>query len=105
MPATPFRNLRSASLTLLVATFAYSALAQGSTPAGAQVREHFERAQTALRANDPAAAEKEFREAIRIEPGFAQAHANLASLLASRGELDEARCHFKESLRLKPGYA
>ena len=39
-----------------------------------------------LAGGDGAAAEKEFREAMRIQPGFAQAQANLASLLASRGE-------------------
>ncbi len=66
-----------------------------------------------LAEGDGAAAEKEFREAVRIQPGNAKVQANLASVLASRSELAnqlgnqvaEARYHFEQSIRLKPDYA
>ena len=34
-----------------------------------------------------------------------KAHNNLASLALSRGRLGEAEAHFREALRLSPGYA
>jgi predicted CXXCH cytochrome family protein len=66
-----------------------------------------------LAEGDGAAAEKEFREAVRIQPGNAKVQANLASVLASRSALAnqlanqvaEARYHFEQSIRLKPDYA
>jgi Flp pilus assembly protein TadD len=58
-----------------------------------------------LLAEDKAAAEKEFREAMRVQPGLAEVQMNLASVLASGGATAEARYHFERSIRLKPGYA
>jgi len=58
-----------------------------------------------IRGGDWAGAEKEFREALRIEPGIAEWQANLANLLASRGEMSEAGSGFERSIRLKPDYA
>ena len=51
-----------------------------------------------VRAGDFAGAEKEFREALRIEPGIAEWQ-------ASRGETPEAAYCFELSVRLKPDYA
>ena len=42
---------------------------------------------------------------MRIEPGIAEWQANLANLLASRGEMSEAGYDFELSIRLKPDYA
>ena len=105
MLATSFRNLRSASLTLLVAALAYSALAQGSTSPGAQVREHFERAQTALRANDPAAAEKEFRAVLVLEPKNPGAHTGIGVLDMGRGDCRAASGEFRSALAAEPSFA
>jgi len=44
--------------------------------------------------------EREFREAVRIQPGSATLRANLAGLLASRDRIPEARYEFKQSIRL-----
>jgi predicted CXXCH cytochrome family protein len=58
-----------------------------------------------VRGGDLSGAEKEFRAALRIEPGAAEWQANLANLLASRGDAREAGYRFELSIRLKPGYA
>ena len=39
---------------------------------------------------DQAAAEQQFREALRIQPGIADWRLNLARVLATRGEIPEA---------------
>src|SRR5713101_8953498 len=49
--------------------------------------------------------EPAFREAIRIRPDYAEAHSNLASVLASAGRFDEARYNFELAIRLKPDFA
>ena len=46
---------------------------------------------------------REYREAVRLNPGMGQAHNNLASLLEGTGQYDEALVHYREALRLKPG--
>ncbi|HYL37996.1 MAG TPA: tetratricopeptide repeat protein [Bryobacteraceae bacterium] len=50
-------------------------------------------------------AEAAFREAIRLQPDYAQAHLNLAILLFQRGHAEEAGYQFESSIRAKPGYA
>ncbi|HLG95214.1 MAG TPA: tetratricopeptide repeat protein [Bryobacteraceae bacterium] len=54
---------------------------------------------------DTGRAEKGFREAIRLEPDYAQAHMNLAILLFSRRQIDEATYHFAYAVRVRPRYA
>ena len=49
-----------------------------------------------------AAGEASFREAIRIKPDYADAHGNLASLLAATNRLSEAQSEFDGALRLNP---
>ena len=105
MPTTPFRNLRSASLTLLVASLGCSAFAQSSTPPGAQVREHFERAQRALRASDPAAAEKEFRAVLALEPKNPGAHTGIGVLDMGGGDCRAASGEFRLALAAEPSFA
>ena len=46
------------------------------------------------------AADKEFREALRIEPNLAEAHAGLARALSAQGKKDEAVQHYQEAVRL-----
>jgi protein O-mannosyl-transferase len=46
---------------------------------------------------------REYREALRVNPGLGQAHNNLASLLEGSGQCEEALVHYREALRLKPG--
>jgi Flp pilus assembly protein TadD len=46
-----------------------------------------------------------FREALQLEPDYAEAHNNLGITLASLGKLEEAIGHWREALRIKPGFA
>jgi predicted O-linked N-acetylglucosamine transferase (SPINDLY family) len=47
-------------------------------------------------------AEASFAEALRHDPADADGHANLASLMADQGRVDEARRHALEAVRLRP---
>jgi Tfp pilus assembly protein PilF len=54
---------------------------------------------------DPVRAEGFFREAIRIQPQYAQALTNLAVLLSQRNRTEEAAYNFERVIRLRPNYA
>ena len=43
---------------------------------------------------------EQFREALRIQPEFADAHSELAQVLTARGNRDEAVKHYNEALRI-----
>lgn len=51
---------------------------------------------------DRAGAEAAFRRAIQIDPNFAEAYANLGSILANQNKLAEAVTNFETAIRLKP---
>jgi tetratricopeptide (TPR) repeat protein len=53
----------------------------------------------------PAEAEGSYREAIRLESGYVEAHTNLGHLLASQGRLTAAEVSCREALRLDPANA
>ena len=48
---------------------------------------------------------RQFQEALRLKPDYAEAHNNLGIALARKGQIDEAISQFQEALRLKPDYA
>ena len=48
---------------------------------------------------------REFQEAIRLKPDFADAHNNLGTSLLIRGQADEAIREFQEAIRINPDYA
>ncbi|MBF0179838.1 MAG: tetratricopeptide repeat protein [Magnetococcales bacterium] len=52
-----------------------------------------------------AEAEAAYREAIRLQPGNADAHNNLGSLLLTRQDFPRAELACREALRLQPGHA
>ena len=54
---------------------------------------------------DPGRAEASFREAIRLAPGYAEAHMNLAILIFQSRRVGEAKYHFERALRFRPDYA
>ena len=45
---------------------------------------------------------KEYREALRIDPGYANAHNNLGNVLLAQGKHEEAIREFREVVRLQP---
>ena len=45
---------------------------------------------------------KQFREALRLDPDYAQAHNNLAAMLQLAGQFDEALDHYRRALALRP---
>lgn len=49
-----------------------------------------------------AGAEAAFRRAIQIDPNFAEAYANLGSILANQNKLAEALPNFQTAIRIKP---
>jgi predicted CXXCH cytochrome family protein len=55
--------------------------------------------------DDAASAERFFREAIRLQPGYAQALTNLAVLLSETNRTEEAAYNFERAIRLRPDYA
>jgi predicted CXXCH cytochrome family protein len=55
--------------------------------------------------DDTARAERSFREAIRLQPGYAQALTNLAILLSQTDRTEEAAYTFERAIHLRPDYA
>lgn len=47
---------------------------------------------------------RQYLEAIRLKPDYAEAHNNYGSALGRKGRLDEAIREFQEAIRLKPDY-
>lgn len=104
MGSTPFRNSWSASLALFLASIAQTALPQAPIQPSPPVREHFERAQAALRANDAAAAEKEFRAVLALDPKNPGAHTGIGILDMSRGDYRAASDEFYSALAVQPSF-
>jgi len=64
------------------------------------VKAHYYLAVAFAGQGDFEAADKEFQEAIRIEPNLAEAHAGLARALSAQGKKDQAVQHYQEAVRL-----
>ena len=47
----------------------------------------------------------EYLEALRIDPGFADAHKNVGLEYARKGLMDKAEFHWRRALQINPGYA
>lgn len=60
---------------------------------------------TLARRGDLAGAEAHYREALRIDPGFASARVSLGLLRLDQNRSSEAVAEFREAVRLKPGEA
>lgn len=66
---------------------------------------HFAAAQQAQASKDYPSAEKEYQEALRLSPGFAEVHMNLGLVYQLEGRDSEAMNEFHRALKLKPTLA
>ena len=55
-----------------------------------------------LRAGDAPKAQAEFGEAVRLKPGYAEAHYNLALALQQEGKDEAARAEFAKAYEIAP---
>lgn len=76
--------------------------AAGSSP---EARRLFERANALRDRALPDEAEAAYREAIRLDPMFAEARSNLGSVLGRRGRFDEAVVELRRAIEIAPGLA
>ena len=63
---------------------------------------YYNRAITNARLNDTAAAEKDYRQAIKLNPNMAEALDGLSSILVSQGKTKEAQQYIDQSLKINP---
>jgi Tfp pilus assembly protein PilF/DNA-binding transcriptional MerR regulator len=82
-----------------------TASTRGARPAGAPptatAADCYELA-VALEADDPAAAEAAYRQALAIDPDLADAHLNLGRLLHEGGDPAAAEIHYRQALAIDP---
>ena len=64
--------------------------------------EYFQQGLNFAAQQNTASAEAAFRRVIEIDPNFAEAYANLGSILANQNKLAEALPYFETAIRLKP---
>jgi tetratricopeptide (TPR) repeat protein len=84
---------------VLFSTLAYS---QADGRRQQEVQLHLQRAQEALRANDPETAVGEYRAALRVDPQNIDAQANLGVIAFMQGQYAEAAEDFRQVLELEP---
>jgi Tfp pilus assembly protein PilF len=89
-------------LSVLFAVPAFTGLPQAAVQKGAEIRDHFQRAQKALQASDGRTAEKEFRAMVALDPKNAGAHTNLGVLAFGRGDCQAASEEFRFALAAQP---
>jgi tetratricopeptide (TPR) repeat protein len=74
-------------------------------PSGESPEEHFNQGVTEARRGNLNKALAHFREAVKKDPNYAEAHNGLGNVLARQKLYDEAIHHFEEALRINPNYA
>ncbi len=70
-----------------------------------EAKAEFERGVKLYKEGDLTSAETAFRKAIELDSEFAEAYANLGSLLANQNNLPEAISQFENAVRLRPELA
>ena len=68
-------------------------------------KEFFNRGNLFYNLNKFEEAEKEYREAIKINPDYADAHNNLGALLQNLKRYEETEKEFREAIKINPNYA
>jgi Tfp pilus assembly protein PilF len=99
---TRARSLRAALLSLLLAVPAYTALPQAAVPRDSEIRDHLQRAEKALQANDVGTAEREFRAILALNPKDAAARTSLGVLAFGHGDCRAASEEFRFALAAQP---
>jgi tetratricopeptide (TPR) repeat protein len=96
-------TITRAVFLLLVSTFVLGS-SRGQAPASttAQVHDHLERAQAALKANAPETAVKEFQEVLALDPKNAEAYANLGVIAFFRRDYQNASQYLRQALAIDP---
>lgn len=98
------RRAAARMVLLLLASALPLAISRGqsSLSTNSQVQMHLERAQAALRANATAAAVKEFREVLALDPRNAEAYANLGVVAFFQHNYPEASKDLRSALTIDP---
>ncbi|MGA2890118.1 MAG: tetratricopeptide repeat protein [Terracidiphilus sp.] len=73
-----------------------------AAPADSELAADLQRAHAALKANDQALATREFRAALRLDPGNAEAHANLGAIAFFRSDCSAAEPELHSALAAAP---
>jgi len=89
------------SLALFVSTPAWAGQPAGQAGTG-DAKAHYERAEALYKKGDVDGAIAEYREAIRLEPDYAEAHNDLGYVLYGKGDVDGAIAEYRAAIRLKP---
>jgi len=66
---------------------------------------HFREGVRLESSGDMSGAVSEYREAIRLDPGFAEAHCNLGVILKDQGKLDDAIKEYRKALEIRSDFA
>ena len=90
------------SLILCVMVSAVPTNLAGQSPHAGEVRRHLAQGREALKAHQLDAAQKEFREALRLNPNSAEAYANLGLIAFARTRYAEAAPSLRTALKLMP---
>jgi tetratricopeptide (TPR) repeat protein len=89
-------------LLLLLACLVPTSGGQTPPPKTSEIRAHLQRAEEALKENDPESAAKEFRAVLALDPRNAGAHVNLGVIALSQGEYQTASRHLHQALEIRP---
>ena len=102
LPASRLREISSAVAIAGCLAAAWGPVLLGQAPEADLLRRHFERGDAAYRQQRWDDAIREFREAARLSPALAEAHAKLGVIYYARGRYREAAESFREAVRHKP---
>jgi len=86
----------------LLANTLHGAATQTGASRNSEIRDHFQKAAEFLRANDTAAASKEFYAVLALDPNNADAYANLGVIAFSKRDYKTAAQNLRKALAISP---
>ena len=102
MKATKSRCIWRACLCLWIAVYTNAGLPQTPAKLSAQIRDHFQRAQTALQAKDTTSAEREFRAILDLDPKNVLALTRMGEIAFLRNDFQNASRYLRSALVVQP---